>query len=55
MCMCLGKCTEVHMSWETQKRVLDPLELELQKIVSRHIGAKNQTQVLCKSSRCFDH
>ena len=32
-----------------QKRVLDPLELELNVIVSHHSGAGNGTWVLCKS------
>ena len=34
-----------------QKRVLDPLELELQMVVSHHVGARNQTQVLCKQEQ----
>lgn len=33
-----------------QKRVLDPSELEIQMIVSHHVGAENQIQVLCKRS-----
>ena len=35
-----------------QKRASDPLKLELQTIVSYHMGAGNQTCVLCKSSQC---
>jgi len=31
------------------KRALDTLELELQMVVSHHVGAGNETQVLCKS------
>jgi hypothetical protein len=31
--------------------VLDPLKLELQMIMSHHVGIGNQTQVLCKSSK----
>lgn len=31
------------------KRVLGPLELELQVVVSCHMDARNWTQVLCKS------
>jgi hypothetical protein len=31
------------------KRALDPLELELQGVVSYHMGAGNQIQVLSKS------
>lgn len=33
-----------------QKRVLDPSELELQMIVSHHVGDENQFQVLCRHS-----
>lgn len=32
-------------------RVLDPLGLELQKIVSFLVGAKNQTWVFCKRNK----
>jgi hypothetical protein len=32
-----------------QERVLDPLELELQIVVSYHVGIRNQTWVPCKS------
>lgn len=28
------------------------LEVELQVIVSHHVGAQNQTWVLCKNSQC---
>ena len=37
-----------------QKRVLDPLELELQMGVSHHVGAGNWTEVLYKSSQCSE-
>jgi hypothetical protein len=33
----------------SQKRTPDPLELELQMVVSHYMGAGNQTQTLCKS------
>lgn len=36
---------------EGQKRVLDPLKVELQRGVRCHSG--NQTRVLCESSKCF--
>lgn len=36
-----------------QKRVWNPLELELQIVVSHHLNAGNQIQVLCKTSKCF--
>jgi len=34
------------------KKVLDPLELELQTVVSLHVGAETQTWVLRKSKQC---
>ena len=38
---------------EGQKRASDPLEPELQVIVSHHVNAGDGTGVLCKSSQCF--
>lgn len=35
----------------SQKRVTDPLELELELVASCHSGAGKQTQVLYKSSK----
>lgn len=35
-----------------QKRVSDNLEMELQTVVSHHMGAGNLTQVLCKNNKC---
>ena len=35
-----------------QKAASDPLELELQMIVSSHAGAETRTWVLWKSSQC---
>ena len=32
----------------------DTLELLLQMVMSPHVGAENQTQVLCKSSQCSE-
>ena len=37
-----------------QKRVLDPLEVELQMFVSYHIGSGKQALVLCKNNKCFN-
>jgi hypothetical protein len=34
------------------EEVLDPQELELQMVVSCHVGAGNKIWVLCKSSKC---
>jgi hypothetical protein len=36
-----------------QKRYQSPLGQELQMAVSLQVGAGNQTQILCKSSRSF--
>jgi hypothetical protein len=35
-----------------QKRAPDPLELEFQMVVTYHVGARNQKQVIWKSSQC---
>ena len=32
-----------------QRKVSEPLELELEMVVGHHVGARNQTQILCKS------
>lgn len=37
-------------SWGTQKRELNPIELELQMFVSHHMNAKNQTYTLSKNA-----
>ena len=34
------------------KRALDPLDLELQVVVSHYVGAGNEIQVLWKSIQC---
>lgn len=52
MCVCLS-VHFYHMhagNCEGQKRVLDLMKLELQMVVSLHVGARNLTQVLFKSS-----
>lgn len=38
-----------------QKRVWDPLELELQVVMSCRVGAEKQTQVLCRNSSALNH
>ena len=43
-------CT-VCVTCEGQKRVLDPLELELQMVMNQHVGARNQTQVLIRTNK----
>jgi hypothetical protein len=37
---------------EDQKRASDPLELELQTVVSHHVGSRNQTWVLWRNGQC---
>ena len=37
---------------ESQKRMSDPLGLELQVVVSYHVDAGSWSQVLCKSNKC---
>jgi hypothetical protein len=35
-----------------QKRTLHPLELELEMVVSHHVGAEDCSWVLCGSNKC---
>lgn len=51
-CMYLTHTQSLRLS-PGQKSVMDPLELELQTIVSHHVGAGNTVQVVCKSSQSF--
>lgn len=37
---------------KSQKRILDSLELELQMVVSHHVGAEELNSVLYKSGQC---
>ena len=46
VCM-LGAC-------RGQKRTSDPLELDLGNVVSTHVGAGNQIQVLCTEASALD-
>lgn len=39
---------------ECLKTASDCLELELQMVVSRYVGGRNQTRSSCKSSKCFN-
>lgn len=48
-CVCTTCFPSAHSG---QKRVLDPLELELRMAVSHHVGSGNWTWVLCKSIKC---
>jgi hypothetical protein len=52
-CLCVCLCTVyVPHSQEGLNRVSDSQALELRMFVSHHVGAENQTQVLCKSNMC---
>lgn len=55
MCVCLPVCmhcvTYMPDAHGGKKRELDPLELELQIILSQHVRGGNQTQVSCKSNK----
>lgn len=44
VCMCPVYILE---AYRCQKRVSDPVQLELQVVVNLHVNAGNQTQVLC--------
>ena len=53
--MCMGVFTIIYICAQHacsvgQKRVLDPLELELQTVVSYHVGAGNRNRDLCSQS-----
>ena len=51
--LCIHLCTMcMPGACRGQKRVLDHLELELQRVVNHHVDAGNQTQFLCKSNKC---
>lgn len=49
-CMCLCT-THVLNACRGQKRILDPLELELWMLVNLCVGTGIQTRVLCKSNK----
>lgn len=58
--MSIGVCLQVclytmHMpcARRGQKGVLDPLVMELLKIVGHHLGAKNKIHVLWKNAKCL--
>lgn len=48
-CMCITFLPAAHTG---QKRVPGPLRIELQTIVSHHVGVGNRTCVICKNSQC---
>lgn len=45
--------THAYSTFRSQKRALDPLELERQMVVSNLVGAGKPSLVLCKSNQCF--
>lgn len=51
---CLNVSCTVHVfdSCLSQKKGLDPLKLEAQKVVRHEVGARNRTQVLWKRNQC---
>lgn len=55
----LPTCTYVHhiCAWWLQRseEVLDPLGQELQKLMSRHVGAGSQTWIFCKKQKAFSY
>ena len=48
MCVC---ATFTHDAHRGQKRALDPLDLDLQMVVSQHVGAAHTPWVLWKGSQ----
>lgn len=51
---CLYICEPCASAHGGQKWVVGPLELELRAVVSCHVGAKNQIQLLWKNSNAFN-
>jgi len=47
VCMCITCILGTH---ESQERTLDVLELELQMVVSHHVGSGNKIPVLCMTA-----
>jgi hypothetical protein len=52
MCVCVCVCVCVCGAHTSQKRASDPLEPELEMVVSYCVGSRNHTWVLWKSSQC---
>lgn len=50
VCLCTVCVTDAKGD---QKRVVDPLEVELQIAVCHTVGARNRTLVLCRSNPCY--
>lgn len=48
-------CTMNVQCHRGKKRALDPTELKVQLAVNHHVGARNRTWILCKSSRALSY
>jgi hypothetical protein len=56
--ICLYVCTRIKYvpsAFRGQKKMLGVLELELQRVVSCHVGAGNGALVFYKNSQCLNH
>lgn len=51
--MCLGVLPACVLSLKRQKEGSVTLHLDLQGVVSRHVGAQNQILIFCKKSHCL--
>lgn len=57
-CMHVSECVHAHLCADAfggQKKVLDPLEPELQAVEATDMGAENWTLALSKSKKCFNY
>ena len=45
-------CTTSMQCLQRPEEGLDPTELDLERVISHHVGAEDQTQVLCRNSSC---
>jgi hypothetical protein len=50
---CLSTVCVLGGHWGGQKKAVDSQKLELQIVLSCHVGASNQTQVPWRSNKCF--
>lgn len=54
LCVCACVCAlHACMPTEDRRKVLDPLGLELQRVLIQHVGTGNGTRVPQKSSKSF--
>ena len=52
VCMCVCVCAQRYTVDSGGQMMALVLELNLQMVVSHHVGSGNQIQVLCKSNKC---